>query len=342
MSIQLTLVIPGCLQGIPGWQQHTDLLPHAPNLTRLLSRAAALPNLPRQSTRLLCALCDIHVPTDEDVPLAALSLLHENQDPLQAYWLRADPVLFQADRDCVWLQSLEQAPLSVEAADALVQTCAPVMQHWGYDLIAPDPSRWYVRVPEVPQLQTHTLADACGLRADTVMPTGRDAKVWRQLLNELQMLLHQHPVNEQRELEGLPAVNSLWFWGGGVCPRTVNLPWQHIVSNEPYLAGMAKLGGSTYHALPTELSALWPLQGRVLVLLPEAKSTNPGQNYDAWMDYWRSLEACWFEPLQAALKTQQITDVTLYPLSGSVYRMTPKQRFQFWKRPQPLATFLTA
>ena len=37
---------------------------------------------------------------------------------------------------------------------------------------------------------------------------------WRRFVNELQMLYFDHPVNQQRQSQGLAAVNSLWPLGG--------------------------------------------------------------------------------------------------------------------------------
>src|SRR5690606_19137784 len=42
--------------------------------------------------------------------------------------------------------------------------------------------------------------------------TGRP---WRRLVNELQMLWFDHPINRERETRGLRSVNSLWLYGGG-------------------------------------------------------------------------------------------------------------------------------
>src|SRR5690606_4093503 len=43
-------------------------------------------------------------------------------------------------------------------------------------------------------------------------PEGRP---WRRLVNELQMLWFDHPVNQAREARGLRPVNSVWLYGGG-------------------------------------------------------------------------------------------------------------------------------
>ena len=37
---------------------------------------------------------------------------------------------------------------------------------------------------------------------------------WYRLLNEMQMFMHQHEINQQRWQQGQPMVNSLWCWGG--------------------------------------------------------------------------------------------------------------------------------
>jgi hypothetical protein len=38
---------------------------------------------------------------------------------------------------------------------------------------------------------------------------------WHQLINEVQMFLHQHAINEKRQFDGLLPINSIWCWGGG-------------------------------------------------------------------------------------------------------------------------------
>ena len=52
------------------------------------------------------------------------------------------------------------------------------------------------------------------------LPAGRDGAQIRKLTNELQMLLHEHPVNIRRAARGLAPVNSIWLWGFGTGART--------------------------------------------------------------------------------------------------------------------------
>ena len=58
-------------------------------------------------------------------------------------------------------------------------------------------------------------------------------KRWHSILNEIQMVLHEHPVNEAREGRGEPPVNSVWLWGAGPMPGDVDAPFQSVSANDP-------------------------------------------------------------------------------------------------------------
>jgi hypothetical protein len=66
-----------------------------------------------------------------------------------------------------------------------------------------------------------------GKIANPYIEQSRQNLPWYKLLNEIQMFMHQHPVNQQRIQRGLVAINSLWFWGGGRRCQTPkpNLVW---------------------------------------------------------------------------------------------------------------------
>ena len=48
-----------------------------------------------------------------------------------------------------------------------------------------------------------------------ISPGGEDAPRLRQLISETEMWLFEHEANRARIELGLPAINGLWFWGGG-------------------------------------------------------------------------------------------------------------------------------
>jgi hypothetical protein len=50
------------------------------------------------------------------------------------------------------------------------------------------------------------------------LPAAARARLVRRLQNEVQMFLHTHPLNEDREQAGALPVNSFWLDGCGVAP----------------------------------------------------------------------------------------------------------------------------
>jgi hypothetical protein len=62
-----------------------------------------------------------------------------------------------------------------------------------------------------------------------------------RLQGEIQMCLHDAEVNRRREAAGMPPVNALWLWGGGVA-RSGAMPgaattWPRLFADEPLFKG---------------------------------------------------------------------------------------------------------
>jgi hypothetical protein len=49
----------------------------------------------------------------------------------------------------------------------------------------------------------------------SAQPVGEGAATLRALMTEIEMWLHDLPLNREREQAGLPSIRSLWLWGGG-------------------------------------------------------------------------------------------------------------------------------
>ncbi len=63
---------------------------------------------------------------------------------------------------------------------------------------------------------------------------------WQRRLNEMQIVLAQQSCNESRGARGLPAWNTLWFWGQGsadLCPQP---PVAAVASEDPQLRALAR------------------------------------------------------------------------------------------------------
>jgi len=67
---------------------------------------------------------------------------------------------------------------------------------------------------QLPDHYPHYLS-IVGRKVDQYIEQSRSALPWYQLINEMQMFLHSHEVNQNRLAKGQLPINSLWCWGAG-------------------------------------------------------------------------------------------------------------------------------
>jgi hypothetical protein len=163
-----------------------------------------------------------------------------------------------------------------------------------------------------------------------------------QLLNEAQMVLHSHPVNDAREARGEPTVNSLWFWGAGRVPRVDSKRWHSVSADEPLALGLARAAAMRYRTLPASADA-WldgvPEDGRQLIVLDELRVPLVLSEAGEYQDRIARLERDWFAPLLAALRAGRIGMVTIHVPDAAeclAYETIRGDLRRFWRRPKRL------
>ena len=70
------------------------------------------------------------------------------------------------------------------------------------------------------------------------------------------MLLHDHPVNQQRQQAGLHPINALWFWGGGKFVARSATSEHKLFSNAAFAIGLGQLSGITVYPLQDILQSV--------------------------------------------------------------------------------------
>ena len=310
---------------------------HLPALQTLLARGTRQP-CPDGGVE--AALCEaLGIARQQDWPLAPVTLAADGGVAGDAYWLRADPVHLRVMRDRIVLAGADALSLSRQDADALADA---IGQHFGADLspLPLHPQRWYLRYSQAPRLATTPLSVAVGRDIDPLLPQGDDAMRFRAELNELQMLLHEHPVNQAREARGELLVNSLWLWGGGRLPITRTTPVPLYAGNVEAQA-LGTFCNARVQAIPARLEA--PIVGGDGVILLDAL-TPAGQVGDAygWREALRELEQDWFEPLLRVLRKIDPQGLQLMdPVSGKALHLHPRDAWKVWRRPRSLISMLS-
>jgi hypothetical protein len=233
----------------------------------------------------------------------------------EGFWLRADPVHLRLLRDSMVLVPV--TGLRPAEAEPLVAT---LNRHFAgtHEFRCPQPDFWVVRTAPA-ALAALPTQEVAGQHIAEYLP----GAPWAALMNEIQMALHEHPVNEARELE----VNSVWLWGAGELPKSVNCRWRSVTASEPAAIGLARVARIRHRELPRTAAAWFadmPEDGQHLVVL----------NGDA-----EALEAGWFAPLLEELKSGRLGMVSVQvPDAGLAVETTRSDLRRFWRRPRALAS----
>jgi hypothetical protein len=281
---------------------------------------------------------------DQPVAAGALTLLAGNGEPGDACWARADPVHLRLMRDRLIVVPSAAFALSREEADPLVDALNRHFQGV-LALTAVEPDRWCTRLQDDLAFHAAPPLQAAGRDVDLNLRIGGAAgRRWGKLLNEVQMVLHSHPVNEAREARGEPAVNSLWLWGAGRVPQVPQARWQSVTAADPVALGLARLGGVRQRALPASAHA-WlersPEDARHLVVLDALRAPLALGHTAEYRECIDELEKLWFAPVLAALRAGRIGMVTVHvPDSlGASFETIRGDLRRFWRRPKALERY---
>ncbi|MCM2313011.1 MAG: hypothetical protein NDI84_16585, partial [Steroidobacteraceae bacterium] len=220
-------------------------------------------------------------------------------------WARAEPVHLLTAIDHLQLAAPVPLPLDATESAALLETLNAHLSGSGFALRARDDSGWLCACPAALECTTVEPAQAVGRNLRDLLPSGRDAVRIRALVNELQMLLHDHPVNERRADSGRPVVNSVWLWGVGSASTPSGTVRGVLVTDDDWLAALWRLHGGCVEPLSALTAALGEATGEVRVAARAVihRSASP--------ESLQALEARVFAPVRAALTAATVSRVWL-------------------------------
>lgn len=171
---------------------------------------------------------------NSDPPVSApyaWQALGGTQDDVQQYWIAfCDPVHMAVGRDSVIVTDLADAPLLPEETEGLLSLARDALCEKS-EGATPDArtgtfrgvrfrlevrnEQWFLLADTPIDLQGTTLDSVLGKPAHERMPSGSNARAWRNLTNQIQMLWHTSAINAAREQRGASIANGLWVHGGG-------------------------------------------------------------------------------------------------------------------------------
>jgi hypothetical protein len=180
-----------------------------------------LVRMPLRSPLLAAVLEEIGRPVPSS-GLAALRMWGQTGDRPTAWMAAAEPVYLEPRLDTLCLHVVDDlAPGDLHRlVDHLQEQLG---QHSGQGF-AQVGEYAYVTLPAAVATASVPAVCLAGERIDEYLPRQEGAAAYRQLVSEIEMALHEHPVNTEREAAGLPPVNAFWLWGGGSAPVIETTP----------------------------------------------------------------------------------------------------------------------
>ena len=333
----LTLIVPGLIWTRQALADLTYDLP-LPAFTTLLGRGRLHQQSPRSTVAVLAEISGLPAP----LPAAALRRLALLQAPGRddsGDWLCLDPVRLRFEGRTLIVDDPQRLELTGEESAALAISLAPALAHLG-QLEVISPHCWNLRLAaSAPVFQP--LLEAAD-RAASPLPMEAAYAPWRHAINEAQMLLHAHPVNQAREAAGRPLVNSLWPWGGGRLPEFGNSAGgsRHdaLWCDDPVAQGIARLLQIDCAALPARFSAA---TARTPLAVYDALE-HPARAGDAliWREQLARFEADWLAPALDALRSGRLDALRLLApgdLAAVELQVSRHDLWKFWRKPRALA-----
>jgi hypothetical protein len=339
-NTRVDLLVPDLFGPVPMLEED---FPDLPSLSLILARANRHPAVGTDPIRVLFDRFGVEVRPDRDIPSAPFSLLADMPDAVtDGFWLHADPIHLRPDRDRMLLFDARRLDLEREETDSLIELFNGHFAADGLRLEAPVTERWYLRSQESPRIRARPLADVVGRGVERSYLRGEDAAHWMRWLNEAQMLFHHSPVNQRRELAGMPRVSGIWPWGGGFLPGAMPLSrYRSVLAESPLAIGLAKAAQVEVRPLPANLQRIVPdLRSGATLLFWDAPWTAVLDSDAAtWVRALQRLEGL-LDALVGRLKAGELGELALYPCNGMSFSMTRATLRRFWRRPVSIMAFL--
>jgi hypothetical protein len=333
----------------------SDLLPPAafgsepfqdmrlPALETLLARGTVVRQPALERDAWLCRA--FGVAKQLDWPVAPLTLAADGVDPQHHYWLRADPVELRMEHSRL---VMARAVSDIDATESR-ELVAALNRHFARDgitLLAPFPRRWYLRADRAPGITTTPLVQAANRDIEAHLPQGGVALDWHRLINEAQMVLHEHAVNVAREARGAATVNSVWLWGGGTAPAVGRPHYDTVWGSDALTRSLASAAGIARHELAGS-GAVWLATASAagknhLLVFDQLSEALRAGGIAGWREQLAILERDWMAPLASALRAKRISAITLVATNSDDLleaTLTPALLWRLWRRARPLASY---
>lgn len=252
--------------------------------------------------------------------------------------LCADPVHLEVGMNDITLTD-RMTDLSNDEAKEIIDALNEHFNQDGLEFIFGTAEQWYLSLPSNETVSTTPVDEVLRKNIANYLPHS-ETRNWQIIQNETQMLLHSLAINSQREMQGLPTVNSLWFWGAGkpqkIEQQSVNAIYSSIKSKGEMLAKAAQCD---CHEITKETDfkgVIKALKGNNIFILDTLRQAATFDDVELYQRELSELDEKIIKPLLASWSSGEIK-LKVDGCDGSVLGPFKAPAWKFWaKKPKPL------
>lgn len=320
---QLHVYLPGLFSALADWTDY-ELELDAPFLTQLLGRAQLQEQGATIQERKIAQLLGVQKPDNYSFAAALFAA-----DVPTKRVLRAEPLCLNAGADSISAQFLPTDALDEASAKALCEEINQFFAEEPWRFAVNHQGQWFLLADKDLSLQTHFPSEILGQNIHPFLPYGEKALLWHRYLNELQMLLHQSALNQQREAQGLVPVNSFWLWGEGEhCEQRPRE--KRIISNDRFVIELAQsLGAETVDLQP---EALQQTASEQILIDRHFYALWRSDDAYAWQNYLQQFDQFFGKAFVDLLKSRTVKSILIEDETGKSFVATSGTQRKFWQR----------
>jgi len=260
-------------------------------------------------------------------------------------WM-ATPVYLVAGLTSLHLDRRSILRLSADDLTALASEFRRVFHDSGFVLEPLDSGDFLLLGPQISAAQTREPARAMGNSIADAQPAGVGDPMLRRLGAEVEMWLHDHPVNNARSGRGEPPVTGLWFWGAGPSP----VPGAHAAGAalatqatfpdiafgcDAYLQGLWASVGKKVFPLPQQLAEVfgYPETRRAALVIEIGLMLHSHPRW-TFFDAVAQIDRAFVAPAVEAVSAGKITRLVILANDHQL-TLRARDRFKLWRRIPP-------
>jgi len=351
---QVSIFVPALVSGLAFLNELPNQeLPTLPATQLFFTRTKKIQDGFENYFQGVCSLLGITSTDSNDLPLAAMTLAAENNlnsNNNSDYFIFAEPVVMRADRDSVVLVSslipvgqvgmipensntAENNALSLEESVELIEEINLHFSDEPWKLKINTNGAWYLILSSKFDIQTINISSVLLKNTQEFSASGNDARYWRKIINEIEMLLFSSKVNESRMGKNKLTVTSLWLWGGGKIPEIHQDKNILVYAEDNFMKSVSKFTNSEFKLMSQSSTALLKFSetvDHVIMLDTELQMYWQQRDIYSWLEALKKIEINLIQPLLDILRKGEIDSISLYQDNNTRYYITRSAIRRWW------------